>query len=131
MTKKPADFKITGDKGINIIVEDFFGPETPIPAEARLTHTLLEDHDYGNEKRLSLTFQRHNNEGILPLYRDVVSFYRSMEAKDVIKELEKLTARLQQYCVEYLDPKKRKRYREQIDALEKKVDPENRLAKED
>lgn len=107
MTKKPEDFKITGEKGINIIEEDFFGPETAIPSESRLVQVALESNDYGHEKRLSLTFERHNSKGVLPVYRDTISFQRMEEVRTIITKLKEMTGRLETFCIDHLDPGKR------------------------
>jgi len=106
-TKKPKDFKITGESGVKTIEEPFFGPETEIPAESRLTHAILETRDYRNEKCLSLTFERYSSEGVLPIYRDTITFYRTQAALEIIGELERLTQRLQKFCVDRLDPDRR------------------------
>lgn len=96
MPKKPKDFKITGETGITIKEEPLFD----MPAESRMTACVLETHDYGNEKRLTLEFERHNSESVFDKHRDMIGFYRMQEVKEIIENLRNLANRLQTACVD-------------------------------
>jgi hypothetical protein len=96
MGKKPEDFKITGETGVKTVEEPFF----EYPVEARMTGCILESQDYGNEKRFTLEFERHNSKAVFDPIRDYISFYRHQEVKDIIRELINLAARLQASCVD-------------------------------
>ena len=96
MGKKPEDFKITGETGIKTVEEPFF----EIPAESRVTAVVLESQDYGNEKRFTLEFERHNSKVVFEPVRDFISFYRHQEVKEIIENLHALADRLQISCVD-------------------------------
>ncbi len=98
--KHPKDFVITKESGIKIIEQSFF--DGTIPAEARMTGCVMENAEYGESRRLTLTFERHTESEVLEPARDFIEFSRMQTAKHTIGKLRGLADRLEESCVKAL-----------------------------
>lgn len=86
-----AEFRITKEDGLTLI--------DGIKGGSYLIRTILENREYGHAKCLTLEFERHTEEAVIPIYRDIIEVNHMQRAEEIIKDLHDLANRIELNCV--------------------------------